>query len=92
MIHVVGFLLIRSLPCSHLLVYYSVPSGVFSVGFPFNYWSEYKWVQLFHLLAIGSYDTNKPDEYCIKPRYNNFKEEIQNYQHINFKKQFENEV
>ena len=57
--------------------------GAFSVGFPYNYWSKFKWDWYRY--------TDKSDEYYIEPKYRNFKEEILEYKDLS-KKQYENEV
>ena len=61
--------------------------GAFSIGYPFNYWSQYEW-------GMNSYyhETNGMDEHYIKPKYNNFEEEIRNYDHINFIRHYKQEI
>ena len=60
--------------------------GAFSIGFPFDYWHEYGAIE-------NSWNKDEArNEFYIKPKYGNFKEEIRNYQFIDFRKQYENEV
>lgn len=60
--------------------------GSFSVGFPYNYWSEYKW-RGWNNKSKQYEDYNIRDEYYVQLKYNNFKQEIMEYHYLT-KKQY----
>ena len=54
-----------------------VSSGSFSVGFNFQYWENRKFVE-------DKEGKKKLNPYYVDKKYNNLKEEILNYQYLNF--------
>ena len=82
---------------------YIVTDGAFSIGFSFNYWNEFKWGSWesrteyidedgIHHLNNWYYNEKIADGYHIKPKYSNFKQEIANYEYIDFRQHYKLEI
>ena len=72
-------------------------SSSFNIGIRFYYWDYYKSLKELPDKDQPEYNINDHSGYDISdlyipPRYGSFKEEIRNYQHIDFIKQYQDEV